>query len=78
MGELPTGTVTLLFTDIEGSTKLLHELGDAYAAALDGHRVILRKAFADHGGAEVVRCSARRGSFALDRTGRCRSTRAID
>jgi predicted ATPase/class 3 adenylate cyclase len=53
MGELPMGTVTFLFTDIEGSTKLLHELGDAYAAALDGHRVILRKAFADHGGAEV-------------------------
>jgi predicted ATPase/class 3 adenylate cyclase len=53
MTELPTGTVTFLFTDIEGSTKLLHELGNAYAGALDGHRVILRKAFADHGGAEV-------------------------
>jgi predicted ATPase/class 3 adenylate cyclase len=53
MTELPTGTVTFLFTDIEGSTKLLDELGDAYAAALDGHRVILRKAFADHGGTEV-------------------------
>ena len=53
MGELPTGTVTFLFTDIEGSTKLLHELGDAYPAALEGHRVILRKAFADHGGTEV-------------------------
>jgi predicted ATPase/class 3 adenylate cyclase len=53
MTELPTGTVTFLFTDIEGSTKLLHELGDAYAAALDGHRVILRKALADHGGTEV-------------------------
>jgi predicted ATPase/class 3 adenylate cyclase len=53
MTELPTGTVTFLFTDIEGSTRLLHELGDAYAAALDGHRVILRRAFADHGGTEV-------------------------
>ena len=53
MAELPTGTVTFLFTDIEGSTKLLHELGDGYADALDAHRVILRKAFADHGGAEV-------------------------
>jgi class 3 adenylate cyclase len=31
--QLPTGTVTLLFTDIEGSTKLLHELGDGYADA---------------------------------------------
>jgi hypothetical protein len=34
MSELPTGTVTFLFTDIEGSTRLLHELGDAYADAL--------------------------------------------
>src|SRR5881398_655489 len=33
MSELPTGTVTFLFTDIEGSTRLLHELGDAYADA---------------------------------------------
>jgi len=33
--ELPTGTVTFLFTDVEGSTKLLHEVGDqAYADAL--------------------------------------------
>jgi predicted ATPase/class 3 adenylate cyclase len=53
MAELPTGTVTFLFTDIEGSTRLLHELGDDYADALDGHRVVLRKAFADHGGVEV-------------------------
>jgi predicted ATPase/class 3 adenylate cyclase len=53
MAELPTGTVTFLFTDIEGSTKLLHELGDGYADALDAHRVVLRKAFADRGGAEV-------------------------
>ena len=53
MAELPTGTVTFLFTDIEGSTRLLEELGDAYAEALAGHREVLRKAFADHGGAEV-------------------------
>ena len=46
--------VTFLFTDIEGSTKLLHELGaDAYAAALAGHRRILREAFSAHGGVEV-------------------------
>jgi predicted ATPase/class 3 adenylate cyclase len=52
--ELPTGTVTFLFTDIEGSTKLLQELGaDAYAAALAEHRRILRDAFADHAGVEV-------------------------
>jgi class 3 adenylate cyclase len=39
VGELPRGTVTFLFTDIEGSTRLLHELGvDDYAAALAEHR----------------------------------------
>ena len=42
MSELPTGTVTFLFTDIEGSTRLLNELGDAYADALAEHRRILR------------------------------------
>jgi predicted ATPase len=51
--ELPTGTVTLLFTDIEGSTKLLQELGDRYADALAGHRRVLREAFQSHGGVEV-------------------------
>jgi predicted ATPase/class 3 adenylate cyclase len=53
MAELPTGTVTFLFTDIEGSTRLLHELGDAYADVLAEHRRVLRNAFAEHGGAEV-------------------------
>jgi predicted ATPase/class 3 adenylate cyclase len=53
MRNLPSGTVTFLFTDIEGSTKLLHELGDEYAEALAGHRQVLRQAFAAHGGAEV-------------------------
>jgi predicted ATPase len=53
MRELPTGTVTFLFTDIEGSTRLLHELGDAYAEALGEHRRLLREAFASHGGVEV-------------------------
>ena len=53
MAELPTGTVTFLFTDIEGSTNLLRELGDSYAKALGDHRQLLRKTFADHGGAEV-------------------------
>ena len=52
--ELPTGTVTFLFTDIEGSTRLLHSLGpDAYADALDEHRRVLRDAFAAHQGVEV-------------------------
>ena len=36
MPELPTGTVTFLFTDVEGSTRLLQELGDEYAAVLAG------------------------------------------
>jgi predicted ATPase len=52
--ELPSGTVTFVFTDVEGSTKLLHELGaDAYAQALAGHRRLLREAFSAHGGVEV-------------------------
>src|SRR5919106_2473062 len=53
MRELPRGTVTLLFTDIEGSTKLLHELGDRYADVLAEHRRLLREAFRAHGGVEV-------------------------
>jgi predicted ATPase len=52
--DLPSGTVTFLFTDIQGSTKLLHELGaEAYAKALEEHRLIIRDAFARHGGTEV-------------------------
>ena len=52
--DLPTGTVTFLFTDVEGSTKLLHALGaEAYADALAHHRLILRNAFTTHGGKEV-------------------------
>jgi predicted ATPase/class 3 adenylate cyclase len=50
---LPSGVVTLLFTDIEGSTKLLHELGDAYGPVLAEHRRIVRSACAEHGGVEV-------------------------
>src|SRR5205823_1654723 len=51
---LPTGTVTLLFTDIEGSTKLLQRLGtDAYTDALAEHRRVLREAFTRHDGVEV-------------------------
>ena len=50
---LPTGTVTLLFTDIEGSTRLLHRLGDRYAEVLAAHNELLRAAFAAHGGQEI-------------------------
>jgi predicted ATPase/class 3 adenylate cyclase len=52
--ELPTGTVTFAFTDVEGSTRLLHRLGaDAYADALAQHRRALREAFVRHEGVEV-------------------------
>jgi predicted ATPase/class 3 adenylate cyclase len=51
--ELPIGTVTLLFTDIEGSTRLLHELGDRYAEALADHRRLLRECFLERDGREV-------------------------
>src|SRR6478736_5813867 len=50
---LPTGVVTLLFTDVEGSTRLLHELGDDYGDALHEHRRRLRAAFTEHEGVEV-------------------------
>ena len=53
MRELPSGTVTFLFTDIEGSTRLLEELGESYGEALTAHRAALRDAFATHGGVEV-------------------------
>ncbi|HEY4235913.1 MAG TPA: adenylate/guanylate cyclase domain-containing protein [Gaiellaceae bacterium] len=54
MRELPQGTVTLLFTDIEGSTRLLHALGpERYADALAEHRRIVRDAAAAHGGVEI-------------------------
>ena len=54
MSGLPTGTVTFLFTDVEGSTHLLHEFGaERYAKALAEHRRVLRDACARNGGAEV-------------------------
>jgi predicted ATPase len=49
---LPSGTVTLLFTDIEGSTRLLEEVGERYAELLSEHRETLRDSFARHGGVE--------------------------
>ena len=52
--DLPTGTVTFLFTDVEGSTRLLHELGpEGYAEALAEHRRLIRDACAAHDGVEV-------------------------
>jgi predicted ATPase/class 3 adenylate cyclase len=53
VAEQPQGTVTMLFTDIEGSTKLLQRAGDTYGDLLDAHRRLLRSAFEEHGGYEV-------------------------
>jgi predicted ATPase len=52
--DLPSGTVTFLFTDVEGSTRLLRELGDErYAEALEAHRRVVRGACQAHDGVEV-------------------------
>jgi len=52
--DLPTGTVTFLFSDVEGSTRLLQQVGaEAYARALAEHRRLLRQVFARHQGVEV-------------------------
>jgi len=51
--ELPSGTVTFLASDIEGSTAALRKLRVEYARLLTDHHQILREAFVRHGGAEV-------------------------
>src|SRR4051812_16040996 len=53
MAVAPVGTVTLLFSDIEGSTRLLRASGDEYTELLLTHRRMLREAFRAHGGFEV-------------------------
>ncbi len=53
MVELPSGTVTFLFTDIEGSTQLLKRLGERYGAVLEEHQRIVREAAAERGGREI-------------------------
>ena len=53
MTRLPSGTVTLVFSDIEGSTRLLRQLGSAYASVLEEHRSLIRGAFTAAGGEEV-------------------------
>jgi predicted ATPase/class 3 adenylate cyclase len=53
VSELPSGTVSLLFSDIEGSTALLKRLGTAYAEALSGQRQLLRQAWTEQGGIEL-------------------------
>jgi predicted ATPase/class 3 adenylate cyclase len=53
MGKLPSGTITMLFSDVEGSTALLSRLGERYGEALSAQREILRAAFAESGGQEM-------------------------
>jgi class 3 adenylate cyclase len=53
VSELPSGTVTFLFTDIEGSTELLRRLGDGYAEVLREERRILRETLGAAGGSEI-------------------------
>src|SRR5947207_2648746 len=53
MSELPVGRVTLLFTDVEGSTRLLQRVGGRYADLLEQHRGLLRSAFRRWDGVEV-------------------------
>jgi YVTN family beta-propeller protein len=53
LAELPSGTVTFLFSDIEGSTRLLRMLGDSYRDVLEQHQRLLRKTFEDSNGQEI-------------------------
>ncbi|HYU57352.1 MAG TPA: adenylate/guanylate cyclase domain-containing protein, partial [Actinomycetota bacterium] len=53
MAELPTGTVTFLFTDIEGSTRLLQALGDRWPPVLEDHNRLLRDAIRGAGGVDL-------------------------
>ena len=53
MANLPLGTVTFLFTDIEGSTRLLQQLGEKYATLLTQHKQLLREACEAHNGSVV-------------------------
>ena len=53
MGDQPRGTVTFLFTDIEGSTDLVRKLGKRYVDTLAEHRQLVRAAFAEHEGWEI-------------------------
>src|SRR3954451_22239913 len=53
MDDLPRGAVTFLFTDIEGSTRLVKQLREGYTEVLAAHQRLLREAFAQHGGHEV-------------------------
>jgi class 3 adenylate cyclase len=53
MSALPSGTVTFVFSDVEGSTELLKRLGDGYAELIADHRKIVRETFGGHDGVEI-------------------------
>jgi class 3 adenylate cyclase len=53
LADLPTGTVTLLFSDVDGSTELVKRLGERNGEVLADHRTLLRHAFAEHRGVEI-------------------------
>ena len=53
MTSLPSGTVTFVFSDVEGSTALLKRLGDDYGELIAEHRRIVRETFEEHGGVEI-------------------------
>jgi class 3 adenylate cyclase len=53
MPELPSGTVTFVFSDIEGSTALLKRLGERYDGVLSDHRRLMRESFTERGGVEI-------------------------
>ncbi len=53
MGELPTGTITFLLTDIEGSTRMLQSLGDRWRKVLEDHNGLLRSAIREAGGIDL-------------------------
>jgi class 3 adenylate cyclase len=74
--DLPSGKVTFVFTDVEGSTRLLHDLGaERYADALTDHRRLLREAFAAHGGVEVDAQGMRSSSLSRRPWGRSQRPR---
>jgi DNA-binding NarL/FixJ family response regulator/class 3 adenylate cyclase len=76
LSALPTGTVTLLFTDLEGSTGLIRQLGDRYGDLLRDHRRLLRDVVARHGGSEVD--TAGDGNFIAFPTARDGVAAAVD
>ena len=53
MGDFPSGTVTFLFTDVDGSTRLLKQLRERYGDVLAVHRRLLRAVFSEYGGQEI-------------------------